>query len=275
MAELIDIKLRGLILDMDGVIWRDTEPLGDLPKIFEAMANEEWQVTLATNNATRSVDQYVEKLANFGVAIEPWQVINSALTTAEHLREKFPSGGPVYIVGEAGLLEALGKYGFYHQEKDALAVIGSMDRTFDYQKLYFANQNIRQGAEFIGTNPDKTFPSPEGITPGAGSILAAIETASETSPLIIGKPKKKMFELAIQRMDLIARECLVVGDRLETDIAGGQAMGCMTGLVLSGVTDETQARAWNPPPTFIAPDLSQLLNSFIEGDPGVFITPGI
>lgn len=157
MAELIDIKLRGLILDMDGVIWRDTEPLGDLPKIFEAMANEEWQVTLATNNATRSVDQYVEKLANFGVAIEPWQVINSALTTAEHLREKFPSGGPVYIVGEAGLLEALGKYGFYHQEKDALAVIGSMDRTFDYQKLYFANQNIRQGAEFIGTNPTKRF----------------------------------------------------------------------------------------------------------------------
>ena len=265
MADLSERNLRGLILDMDGVLWRGDQPLGDLPALFDLMASQGWSVTLATNNATRSVHQYVEKLAGFGVELEPWQVINSALTTGEYLKERFPKGGPVFVVGEQGLIDTLEEYGFYNQETEALAVIGSMDSTFDFHKLYYANQNIRQGAIFIGTNPDPTFPGPKGITPGAGSILAAIETASETSPLIIGKPMKEMFTLAIQRMGLQAAHCLVVGDRLETDIAGGQAMGCLTGLVLSGVTDETSGQAWTPPPTFTAPDLTALLETLCEG----------
>ena len=272
MSDLGEINLRGFILDMDGVIWRGDQPLGHLPGLFQEMDNQGWSVTLATNNATRSVDQYVERLAGFGVHVEPWQIINSALTTGEFLKEKFPDGGPVFVVGEQPLINTLETYGFYNQESGALAVIGSMDRTFDYHKLYYANQNIRAGAIFIGTNPDRTFPGPEGITPGAGSILAAIETASETNPLIIGKPKKKMFELAIQRMGLRPENCLVVGDRLETDIAGGQAMGCMTGLVLSGVTDEELARTWSPQPTFTAPDFTTLLGAFVEGNIRVFAT---
>jgi 4-nitrophenyl phosphatase len=118
---------------------------------------------------------------------------------------------------------------------------------------------IREGFPFLATNPDPTLPSPEGLIPGAGSILAALEAATGVKPVVIGKPQPEMYRLAIERMGSSVQETLVVGDRLETDIAGGQALGCPTAVVLTGASSEEEAWAWEPPPDIIASDLTNLV----------------
>jgi 4-nitrophenyl phosphatase len=253
--------LRALILDMDGVLWRDKQPIGDLPGIFGQIERRGWQVVLATNNATRSIPQYLDKLRNFGVNLGPEQVINSAQAAAHYLSQRHPQGGPVYFIGEDGLAQALEEKGFIFSEQDPLAVVVGMDRQFTYEKLTTGTRFIRAGAPFIGTNPDRTFPTPEGLIPGTGSILAALEAASYTKPVIVGKPAPEMYRVALERMKVKPSQTLVVGDRLETDIAGAQQIGCRTGLVLSGVTSPQAAGSWTPPPDWICQDLTALLES--------------
>ena len=257
--QLENMQIQGLIIDMDGVLWRGDEPIGDLPEIFRNLQRKHLKVVLATNNATRSVYQYHAKLRGFGVEIEDWQIINSPVATALYLKKLHHSGGPLYIIGESGLVTTLQEYGFFHTEKEVLAVVVGMDRTLTYAKLAKATLLIRSGAPFIGTNPDRTFPLPEGLVPGAGAILAAIETAADTHPVIIGKPAPEMYQAALDRMGLEADHTLVVGDRLETDIAGAQRLGCRTALVLSGVTGQAEAELWKPTPDWIGLDLTQLV----------------
>jgi 4-nitrophenyl phosphatase len=255
-------KSAGLILDMDGVLWRDSQPIGDLPAIFNRITTLGLRVILATNNATRTISSYLEKLLEFGVRLEPWQIITSSQATAQFLDEKYPQGGDLFVVGEKGLASELQEKGFKTNASNgsALAVVAGMDRTITYEKLAKATLLIRSGAAFIGTNPDRSFPTPDGLVPGAGSILALLESATDVTPTIIGKPGPIMYQQALERLDTTPDETLAVGDRLETDILGGQNTGCKTAIVLSGVTTLEQAQAWNPSPNFIAPDLATLLN---------------
>ncbi|MGE5224648.1 MAG: HAD-IIA family hydrolase [Omnitrophica WOR_2 bacterium] len=252
--------IRGLIVDMDGVLWRGTEPVGDLPAIFRRIREHGWRIVLATNNATRTPEQYQEKLLSYGVDLSPNEIINSAIATARYLSRRFPQGGPVYIVGEEGLVEALSAAGFYACMQDPVAVVVGMDRQFTYEKMRVANQLIRNGALFIATNTDKTFPTPDGLVPGAGAVIAGIETAAGVSPMVIGKPSTEMYRVSLDLLHTSPAETLAIGDRLETDIAGGQALGCLTALVLSGVTSIEQAKAWQPKPDWIAKDLAELLS---------------
>lgn len=251
-------KIKGLILDMDGVLWRGSEAIGNLPAIFTRFHDRGWRIIMATNNATRTISQYVDRLGAFGVVVEPWQIVNSAIAAAAFLREQFPKGGPVYLIGEDGLIEALNQQGFYQSEQDVIAVISSMDRKVNYDKLRKATLLIRGGALFVATNPDRTFPAPEGLIPGAGAILAALEAATYVKPVITGKPSPAMYHIALSRLGLSPSETLVVGDRAETDIAGAQAIGCRTALVLSGVTSPDEAQAWQPAPDLIIEDLDTL-----------------
>ena len=255
--------IRALILDMDGVVWRDNQAIGDLPWIFNTIKQLNWQVSLATNNATRSVDQYLEKLRQFGVELSPEQIITSGEATANYLHKRHPEGGNVYVVGESGLVNALADKGFTRSEKDVVAVVASFDRQFNYDKLRQAALLIRAGAPLIATNADLTFPMPEGLIPGAGAILASIVAGAQTQPIIIGKPEPEMYTLAIERMQVPNETTLVVGDRLETDIAGAQKIGCQTALVLSGVTSLPVAEKWQPSPDWVTEDLTALLKKFL------------
>jgi 4-nitrophenyl phosphatase len=252
--------VRALILDMDGVLWRDNQPIGDLSYIFQEFNRRGFRIALATNNATRSVKQYLEKLSRFGVVLENWQVINSSLAVASYLQKRFAAGGFVYVVGEDGLIQTLQEYGFMMSDQNVLAVVAGMDRTLTYGKLRTATLLIRSGAAFIGTNPDRTFPTPHGLVPGAGSILAALEAATDVQPIVVGKPFPEMYRFALDRLGCTPQETLVVGDRLETDIAGAQALGCRTALVLSGVTSQEEALKWSPQPDLVVADLANLLN---------------
>jgi 4-nitrophenyl phosphatase len=224
-------SIQALILDMDGVLWRGPEPIGDLHSIFKKINESGLKIIFATNNATRTIQQYIDILASFGVHAEPWQVINSAIAVTHILCQQYPSGGPVYIIGEQGVIEACHEHGFYQSDTDALAVIAGMDRQVTYEKLKTATLLIRSGIQFIGTNPDVTFPTPDGLVPGAGSILSAISAATGVNPKIAGKPEPIMYRIALERLKIRLENLLVVGDRPETDIAGAQKLGCRTALV--------------------------------------------
>lgn len=260
------LHIAAVISDMDGVLWRDAQPIGDLPRAFAAIRRLGWQAALATNNATRTVAQYQDKLSGFGVELAAGQIVNSSQAVLHYLRQLHPQGGAVYVVGEQALVDTLAEGGFFHRDsgEDALAVIGSLDRGFSYARLERAATLIRRGAPFLGTNPDLTFPAPGGLVPGAGAMLAAIKAASGERPLILGKPAPRMYRVALERMGVLPQRTLVVGDRLETDIAGAQQIGCRAALVLSGVSSLAEAQAWTPAPDIIAPDLSALLEAFLH-----------
>ncbi len=257
----VNLKIHGLILDMDGVLWRDSSQIGNLAQIFETIRNKGYQFIMVTNNASRSSQQYVEKLAGFGVHIDPWQVISSAVATANYLRNRFPGGGKVFTIGEKSLSDILSENGFDQGKENPLAVVVALDRSINYEKLTEATLLLRRGIPFIGTNPDQSYPIPEGQAPGAGALLAALEAASGVSPTIIGKPKPQIFMLAMERLGTSPEETLVVGDRLETDILGAQNIGCPSALVLTGVSTYQEYKKWSPPPDMVVDDLSHLIKS--------------
>jgi 4-nitrophenyl phosphatase len=259
MASYFLSSIEALILDMDGVLWRGNESIGDLKSIFTQIDKIGWKVVFATNNATRTIQQYVELLASFGVKSESWQIVTSAAAVTNYLKNQFPKGGPIYIIGEQGLIEACTEEGFYLSDTNALAVVAGIDRKLTYEKLTIATLLLRKGLPFIGTNPDLTFPTTQGLIPGTGSILAALTAASDVKPIIVGKPEPTMYLIALDRLKTPANHALVVGDRPETDIAGAQGIGCRTALVLSGVTVADQAIAWHPAPDIIANDLEGIL----------------
>jgi 4-nitrophenyl phosphatase len=254
-------SIKGLILDMDGVLWAADTPLLDMPRFFQQLQEVGLPVVFATNNGTRSVSMYVERLAGYGVPVEPWQVVNSAIATAEYLARLFPAGGPMFVVGETGVIEALQEHGFWlaNDGEDPLAVVAGMDRSMSYARLARAALLIRAGKPYIGTNPDLTFPTPYGLVPGAGATLAYLEAATSVSPVIMGKPEPHLYRFSIDRLKLRPEEVLAVGDRLETDILGGQRTGCRTALVLSGVSSAAEADAWQPKPDLILPNLADLM----------------
>ena len=246
---------------MDGVLWRGEEPLGELPELFEEINRRGYKVAMVTNNAMFTIEQYLDKLRGFGVELDGWQIINSSQAAAHYLHQRHPCGGQVFIIGEAGLSEVLSSSGFYQAEENVVAVVVGLDRSLTYKKLEVAALLIQTGVQFIGTNPDRSFPTPYGLVPGAGAILAALEAATNVKPIIVGKPSPEMYVLALERLGTFASETLVVGDRLETDILGAQSIGCQTALVLSGVSTEEHASRWAPAPDFIARDLTRLLEA--------------
>jgi 4-nitrophenyl phosphatase len=253
----------GLILDMDGVLWRDDSPIGDLPVVFGRINAMGLKFTLATNNSSKSVRQYQQRLEGFGVQVDPWQIVTSSHAVAEMLITKFPERGDIFVIGEDGIIQSLTEKGFSivpaGESKSAIAVVVGIDRKINFQKLKEATLLIGKGVPFYGTNSDLTFPTPEGLIPGAGSFLALITAATGTVPIVAGKPAPYLLELALKRLGTPREKTLVVGDRLETDIAGGQAVGCPTALVLSGVSTKEMGESWNPQVDLIAADLMSML----------------
>jgi 4-nitrophenyl phosphatase len=255
-------NIRGLIIDMDGVLWHDHEPLGDLPAIFTQLHDNGYKVVLATNNNTRTIDEYHHKLKGFGVRLEDWQIINAAQAVGSYLREKFPGGANVYVVGEPSLKKTLSEFGMRIVAENASTadvVVASLDYSLTYEKLKQASLLVQSGSYFVGTNPDVTLPTPEGLIPGAGTVIGALEIASGKKAKIIGKPEPALYEMALDRLKLSANETLAIGDRLETDILGAQAAGIHTALVLSGASTLTHVRDFHPKPDIVAQNLTELI----------------
>jgi 4-nitrophenyl phosphatase len=255
--------IRAVVMDMDGVLWRGDTPLPGMIALFERLRARNLPFMLASNNSTTAPTDYAAKLARLGVAnIAPREIITSSTATASYLQTHYPAGTRVYIIGMDGLRRVLTEAGFTIADEDVRAVIVGGDFEVTYAKLKRATLLIRAGADFIGTNPDPTFPLPEGLAPGAGSLIAAVRTATDCEPVIIGKPGRPMFEAALQQLGTAAAETLMIGDRLDTDILGAQRAGLRTALVLTGVTHRDQLPASPIQPDAVFDDLPALLDAW-------------
>lgn len=252
-------NIKALVLDMDGVLWRENEAIGDLNANFRKFEKAGLKVLMATNNSTKTPQQYVEKLAGLGATVSNDQIITSGMGVAYLLQKRFPNGGSIYVVGEPSLKLTIEEAGFTISEKDTIAVVGAVDRNITFEKLKIATLLIRSGVPFYATNPDRTFPTPEGLIPGSGAILAAITTATDVEPIIAGKPSSTLYDFALERLGTKPEETLAVGDRIETDILGGQRAGLRTALVLSGIASRAEGEAWQPAIDLIVPELGDLI----------------
>ena len=259
--------IRAVISDMDGVLWRGMQPLPGLHEFFAHMRDSNIGFVLATNNSSKTRMDYVDKLARLGVnGVEPAHIVTSGTATASYLQTQFPPGTRVFVVGGAGLKQILTEARFMIVEDDAALVVCGIDIELTYEKLSKATLLIRGGAGFIGTNPDSSFPSPEGLVPGAGSILALLEAASGQRPIVIGKPERGMFEAALRQLDADPQETLMIGDRIGTDIQGAQSLGIKTALVMTGVEDESSLSASAVKPDCVFEGLPDLIGALKRGD---------
>ena len=253
--------VRGWILDMDGVLYRDTEPIPGAAEFIDHLRREATPFACLTNNSTLTSEQYSRKLANMGIHVPASQVLTSGPATAAFIRSESGPGTPVLAIGEDGVMQALREAELHLTQdyRQARYVVVGLDRRITYDKLRAAGLAIRNGARFIGTNPDRTLPVPEGLVPGNGAFLAALEAATDVAPFIIGKPEPPIFHWALAHLGLKPEETACVGDRLETDVLGGKRVGLYTVFVLSGVSTAEQLSHFQPGPDAVFPSLAELL----------------
>lgn len=257
-------EIKAVVSDMDGVLWRGDEKLPAMAEFFAFLRAQSIPFALATNNSGRHTTYYMQKLATMGIPdVTPEQLVTSATATVDYLHNRYPDGARLFVIGNLGLFQTLEEANFTITDTDVDAVVCGIDFEFSYEKAQKATLLIRNhGVAFIGTNPDLTFPSPEGLVPGAASVIGMIEIATDTQATIIGKPKKAMFDVAVQRLGVPASQTLMIGDRLNTDIEGGFNAGMKTALVLTGVNSREDITDIQP--DYVFDDLPALLSAWQE-----------
>jgi 4-nitrophenyl phosphatase len=253
----------GLVCDLDGVIYRGEVPIEGAAAAIGRLRAMEVRVVFCTNNSRSTITRYVERLRAVGVEASPADIVTSAIVTAEVVHERGFSGKTAIVVGGDGIRAALGDVCVSVKDdssvtKADLVVVG-WDPGFDYEAMKRAADAVRDGAVFIATNDDASFPAPQGLWPGAGAILASIETASGRKAEVMGKPHAPMLDHVGRRLEGCER-IAIVGDRPETDLAGAAERGWQTVLVLSGVTTAVDAPKVSPRPDLTIESLADLVD---------------
>ena len=248
-----------ILLDLDGVLYRWPEPIPGAADAVAALRTAGKRVAFLTNNSSRTPAQVVERLASVGVVAVPEEVVTSASVTATVLAERGVRSA--FVVGEAGLLDALASAGIRASQDPSdvpdVVVVG-FDRGADYAKLKDASVLVDRGVPLVASNADASFPAPGGESwPGAGALLAVIETTTGVRSEVFGKPEPPLFQRALASSG--GKRPLVVGDRLDTDIAGANRLGWDSALVLTGATrpEDVERSPWTP--TIVVDDLSGLV----------------
>ena len=202
--------------------------------------------------------------AKMGIETEPEHILTSATATRIYLDQHLSEEAAVFVVGMPPLRDQLfnGSKKSFSEDGDVEAVVVGLDLDFSYAKLKKANSAIRAGASFIATNADATLPTEEGLVPGAGSIVASIQTASGVKPVMIGKPEPTTLHMSAKTMGLDPTDCVMIGDRLDTDILAGARAGMLTALVLTGVSTRDDIAKSDVLPDLVFSDLTALLASF-------------
>ena len=271
-------NINTLIIDMDGVLWHGDQPIPGLVEFFAILRERKIRFILATNNASQTAEQYVNKLARMGVTVDSAEILTSAMATALYLAQRTqPASTRVFVIGEKGAREPLLDQGFtltglYEvnapgdtgPKKGADYVVCGMDRELTWDKLATAALNLNAGAQFIGTNPDTSLPTELGFTHGNGAIIAALQAATGIAPTIIGKPEPLMYQQALALLGVEPTGTLAIGDRLETDILGAVRAGIPSLMVLTGVSSEADLKTSTYQPDWVLPDIRAITAALRE-----------
>jgi len=257
--------LRGydaVLVDLDGVVYVGPTAVPGAREAIAAAGAAGLRVAFVTNNASRTPGVVAAHLVELGMPAEPTDVVTAAQAAAALLGDRLPAGSTVLVTGAPALRQAVAEAGFRpvsSADDQPAAVVSGYDSSFDYARLTEATLAVRAGALWVAANLDSTMPSPRGLLPGNGALVAAVTVATGRHPLSVGKPERALYDEAVRRTG--AKRPLVVGDRLDTDITGAIAAGMDSMLVLSGVAGPEDLLRAQPParPTFVAADLSGLL----------------
>ena len=249
-------SIRLVIFDLDGVIYRGTEPIPGAAQLVDWLHEQRVLVRFATNNSMVSRAGYVNRLGSMGIAAAADEIVTSTSATVAHLALHAPEIRSVLAIGAEGMRDELvaaglevvmagdavpADYGGGPLDRGYDAVIVGLDPQLDYRRLAAATTAVAAGARLIATNADTRYPTTAGFLPGAGSVVAALATATGVTPLVIGKPSPAMFEAILESSGVPAAQAVVVGDNPAADVAGAHRAGCAAILVLSGVASAAVA----------------------------------
>jgi len=241
------------IFDLDGTIYLGSDPIDGAVETIQKLQALGKKLLFLTNKTIDSREAYLSKLNGFGLSVTLEEILNPALVTIHYLKRNHPDA-KVYVIGEDILKDELRDNGisFADTPEETGVVVISWDRNFHYDHLDFAYQAIKRGASVIATHPDRTCPMPGGEIPDCGAMIGAIEGASGIKvDIVMGKPSPLTIETALHLLGVDARDCLMTGDRLETDIRMGQQAGMGTALVLTGVTGAGDWTESDVKPTYV------------------------
>ncbi|PCJ31795.1 MAG: haloacid dehalogenase [Gammaproteobacteria bacterium] len=260
----------GLIIDMDGVLWHGNNAIKGLVEFFTCLDELALPYILATNNASLTQQQYVDKLAKMGVTMSAEKILTSSMATVSYLLETLPKNKRrAFVIGEQGLRQPLIDSGFtltenYQVDQPDKGIIGEgadivvsgLDRQLTWDKLATATLNINAGAAFYATNSDTSLPTELGDVMGNGGVLAALEAATKVKPVSIGKPEAFLYQQALSLLGTNKDNTIAIGDRLDTDILGAVNAGMRSLMVLSGISSESDIQTVNYQPTWILDDIT-------------------
>ncbi len=252
---------RGYAVDLDGTVYLGDTLIPGADRAIEALREAGARVVFLSNNPLHTREDYAAKLTRLGIPTDPEDVINSSLVLVRYLAATAP-GARLFVIGEPSVKRELRAGGFrlvdHPEEVDY--VVACFDRTFDYRKLKLGFDALRRQARFIATNRDPYCPTPDGGLPDAGAIVAALEAATGRSvELVVGKPSPIMAQVLLERLGTPREETLVVGDRWETDVQLGKAMGSPTALVLTGATSRQTLDRCPEPPDYVLESLAEVV----------------
>jgi glycerol 3-phosphatase-2 len=267
-AEPLASRYDVALLDLDGVVYVGPDPVPDAPANLRKAAQEGMRIGYITNNASRPPLVVAEHLASFGLDVIAADVVTSAQAAAKLIAAEFPEGSPVLVVGGEGLYVALEEYGLTpvrSSDANPVAVVQGFHPDVNWVMLADGAHAINAGARWYATNLDLTIPTAGGKAPGNGTLVQAVRAAVEVDPVVAGKPEPPLLETSIERLK--AERPLMIGDRLDSDIAGAYAVGIASLWVATGVNDahHLAVAPKNQRPTYIAADLGALA----EAQPGV------
>ena len=252
---------RGVVLDLDGTIYRGEKPVPGAREAITALRDRDISLLCFSNNPTLTPEAYADRLADLGIEVSPTEIASAASVTTTYLSREYPDDR-IFLVGSSGLRDQLENAGLTLTEtcEEAEVLVASYDRGFDYDRLTEALWALEGETAFIGTDPDMTIPHSDGrLVPGSGAIVHAIAGVAGREPdVVLGKPSQEARHAAIGALELDPEECLVVGDRPDTDVALGAGCGMDTAVVLSGVTDEADLPGADPTPDHVLDSIADL-----------------